>query len=205
MFHCSHPLGTAGPDFSPSSLQRHGCSLSTPTAARFSSLLSLSFKALPFPLVQRAQNGRQFLPKRLPAPLCSGQGPACQRKLCLGSSGGCYLVTITCLFLCDLDMASSHQLKSPNVMLLPTEAFQDASVSLWCRDQQLGWAGWAPWRIKLICKLSAYVNWTESFLRPPVLGCCSVPCKFYFSLRLLSLTLAVVLTSSSSPFTLAFP
>lgn len=154
----------------------------------------------------RAQNGRQFLPKRLPAPLCSGQGPPCQRKLCLRSSGGCYLVTITCLFLCDLDMAGSHQPKSPNVMLLPMEAFQDAPVSLWlCRDQLLGWAGWLPWRIKLICKSSAYVNWTESFLRPPVLGCCSVPCKFYFSLGLLSLTLAVVLTSSSSPFTLPFP
>lgn len=201
MFHCSHPLSTAGPDFSPSSLRRHGCSLCTPTAARFSSLLSLSFKALL--LVQRAQNRRQFYPKGLPAPLCSGQGPACQRKLCLESSGGCYLVTITCLFLYDLDMASSHQLKSPNVMLLPIEAFQGAPVSLWlCKDQLLGWAGWVPWHIKLICKLSA---WTESFLRPPVLGCCSVPCKFYFSLRLLSWTLAVLLTSSSSPFNLAFP
>lgn len=52
-------------------------------------------------------------------------GPAFQRKLCLGSGGGCYLVTMTGFFLCDLDMAGSHQLRSPNGRF-PVEAFQDA-------------------------------------------------------------------------------
>ncbi|RLV95329.1 hypothetical protein DV515_00012898 [Chloebia gouldiae] len=36
---------------------------------------------------------------------------------------------MTCLFLCDLDMAGSHQLRSPNGRFLPVEAFQDALLS----------------------------------------------------------------------------
>lgn len=56
-------------------------------------------------------------------------GPAFQRKLCLGSGRDYYLVTMTGLFLCDLDVADSHQLRSPNGRFPPVEAFQDALLS----------------------------------------------------------------------------
>lgn len=133
MLRCSHRPSTPGSDFSPSSLQLDGCLLCTPTPARFSSPLLPSSqpisKASPFLLVQRAKKERHFLPNRFPAPACSGLGLAFQRKCCVEPSGGCYLVTVICLFLWDLDLASSHQLKSPNVMFLPVEALQDAPVS----------------------------------------------------------------------------
>lgn len=98
-----------------------------------------------------------LLPAGISAPQGSGQGPPFQRNLFLGSSGGCYLVTTTHLFLCDLDIASSHRLESPNVRFLPRETFWVVPVSplaVWgpatCSELALG-----PWCIKPICKLGA--------------------------------------------------
>jgi len=100
-----------------------------PGLAACSRLLPAHLQGLAFSSGAESQEGRHLLPAGLPAPPCSRQEPAFQRKLCLGSSGGCYLVTITYLFLCDLDVASSHQLKSPNVRFLPVEGFRDAPGS----------------------------------------------------------------------------
>lgn len=50
-------------------------------------------------------------------------------------------MTMTGLFLCDLDMAGSHQLRHPNGRFSPVEAFQDAS---WRPSRMLCCPLWLP-------------------------------------------------------------